>query len=42
VEEVDVDDSIILKCTRNDSLDDIGPVEDRVDCVRSCTFKAYT
>jgi hypothetical protein len=42
VEEVDVDGRIILKCILNVSFDDSGPVEDMVDCVHSCKFKAYT
>jgi len=42
VEGVDVDARIILKCRLNENFDDSGPVEARVDCVHSCTFKAYT
>ena len=32
----------VLKCTLNESLDDGGPVEDRVDWVDICKFKRYT
>lgn len=42
MEEVGVNGRIILKCILNVSFDDSGPVEDRVDCVLSCKFKAYT